>query len=108
MYAEEADWQRRAFASGWASAVDVDVVSAHAGAGTSIDSQLRETLFHAAQQTYITKWYGQSGWCSYRAAAILGAGVRSLMLTRDGRKEAVRRTLLYFRGPRRCAAAELK
>lgn len=108
LYAEEADWQRRALASGWASEVHTDVVAEHAGAGTSVDSRRRETLFHAAQQTYITKWYGRGGWWLYRVAAFLGAGVRTLMLTRDRRKEAARRTLLYFRGPRRCAAAELK
>jgi GT2 family glycosyltransferase len=108
LYAEEADWQRRALASGWVSAVNPDVVAEHAGAGTSVDSRWRETLFHAAQQTYITKWYGRGGWRLYRVAALLGAGVRTLMLTRDRRKEAARRTLLYFRGPRRCATSELK
>lgn len=108
LYAEEADWQRRARASGWVSAVDVDVIAEHAGAGTSVDARRRETLFHAAQQTYITKWYGRGGWRAYRVAACLGAAVRALILTRDRRQEAARRALLYFRGPRRCAATELK
>lgn len=108
LYAEEADWQRRALAGGWTSAVNVDVVAEHAGAGTSVDSRRRETLFHAAQQTYITKWYGRSGWCSYRVAAILSAGARSLVLTDGRRRQARMRTSLYFRGPCRCAAKDAK
>ena len=104
LYAEETDWQRRALANAWVSAVDVDVVAKHAGAGTSVDPRRRETLFHAAQQTYITKWYGRSGWRFYRAAAILGAGARSLVLTNGRRRQARLRTSLYFRGPCRVAA----
>jgi len=108
LYAEEADWQRRACVRGWTSSVCASAVAEHAGAGTSTDDLRRERLFHAAQETYIRKWYGRGGWWLYRVAACLGAGVRTLMLPRDRRKEAGRRTLLYFRGPRRCAARELK
>jgi GT2 family glycosyltransferase len=104
LYAEETDWQRRAHQRGWNSAVCRDAVAAHAGAGTSTDQRQRETLFHAAQETYITKWYGRSGWSSYRLAAALGAGARALVLRRERRAEAARRALLYLRGPRRCAA----
>ena len=106
LYAEEADWQRRARERGWRSAVCFDAVAEHAGAGTSTDMRRRETLFHAAQETYIRKWYGTAGWSAYRVAACLGAGARALMLTRSRREEAARRTLLYLRGPRRCAAVE--
>jgi GT2 family glycosyltransferase len=108
LYAEETDWQWRAHEKGWTSAVILDAVAEHAGAGTSDDERRRETLFHAAQETYIRKWYGGKGWWSYRVAACLGAGVRSLMLTRERRKVAARRAMLYVRGPRRCAALRLK
>jgi GT2 family glycosyltransferase len=104
LYAEEADWQRRAWRRGWTSAVCVDAVAEHAGAGTSTDSIRRETLFHAAQETYIRKWYGVAGWWVYRFAACLGAGVRTLVLTNGRRDDAARRAMLYLRGPRRSAA----
>ena len=103
LYAEEADWQRRAHRRGWTSAVCVDAVAEHAGAGTSSDSIRRETLFHAAQETYIRKWYGLTGWWVYRFAACLGAGVRTFVLTNGRRDDAARRAMLYLRGPRRSA-----
>ncbi|MGA2470750.1 MAG: glycosyltransferase family 2 protein [Solirubrobacteraceae bacterium] len=106
LYAEEADWQRRARARGWTSAVCADAVAEHIGAGTSTDDRRRELLFHAAQETYIRKWYGPVGWWIYRLAACAGAGVRALMLTHARRGEAARRMLLYLRGPCRCAAVE--
>src|SRR5579863_3232429 len=99
LYAEETDWQHRARKRGWTSAVCVHAVAEHVGAGTSVDPRRRETLFHAAQETYIRKWYGRTGWLLYRVAACLGAAVRTLVLTRDRRAEAARRALLYFRGP---------
>ena len=104
LYAEEADWQRRAAALGWTSAMYADAAAEHRGAGTSDDPRRREALFHAAQETYIRKWGGRSGWWLYRCAALLGAGIRALVLVGDRRSEAARRALLYLRGPRRCAA----
>jgi GT2 family glycosyltransferase len=104
LYAEEADWQRRACRRGWTSAVCVDAVANHAGAGTSTDTIRRETLFHAAQETYVRKWYGPVGWWLYRSAACLGAGARTIVLTNGRRTEAARRAMLYLRGPRRSAA----
>lgn len=104
LYAEEADWQRRAIDIGWASQICTDSTATHAGAGSSDDPYRREALFHAAQETYIRKWYGQRGWMVYRAAALAGAAARVLALAGDRRAEAARRALLYLRGPRRCAA----
>jgi GT2 family glycosyltransferase len=104
LYAEEADWQRRAAAHGWVSQVCTDAIASHVGAGTSTDPRTRERLFHAAQETYIRKWHGRSGWLLYRAAAVLGAAGRALALGGDRRTEAARRARLYLRGPRRCAA----
>jgi len=104
LYAEETDWQRRAHNLGWRSALCAEATATHAGAGSSADPRRRETLFHAAQETYIRKWYGQRGWAVYRAAALAGAAARAIALAGDRRAEAARRARLYLRGPRRCAA----
>jgi GT2 family glycosyltransferase len=107
LYAEEADWQRRALARGWGAAVCPDVTAVHVGAGTSTSARRREVLFHAGQQTYITKWYGVGGWRVYRVAACVGGVLRVILLTRAKRREAGRRTRIYLRGPSRCAALEM-
>ncbi len=104
LYAEEADWQRRAGGRGWTSAVCTEATAHHIGAGTSGNPLRREALFHAAQETYIRKWYGPAGWWLYRLAACTGAAVRAVVLTHERRREAGRRALLYLRGPCRCAA----
>lgn len=105
LYAEEADWQRRAYLSGWQSAVHLGIVGEHAGASASTDTCRREILFYAAQETYIRKWYGTSGWLSYRTAACVGAAARTLLLRNDRRRAAARRAFLFLRGPRRHATA---
>lgn len=103
LYAEEADWQRRAAALGWMTVSCPQAVARHDGAGTSSDSTRREALFHAGQETYIRKWYGAAGWASYRAAAVAGAAVRALLLRGERRDAAAARARIYLRGPRRCA-----
>jgi GT2 family glycosyltransferase len=108
LYAEEVDWQRRALALGWRSAVCDEVVASHIGAGTSDDPLRREALFHAAHETYIRKWYGRRGWWVYRTAACLGAAARAAVLPGGRRAEARRRALLYLRGPRRSASLMLE
>ena len=105
LYAEEADWQKRAADLGWSSKLCPSAVATHSGAGTSTDPLKREALFHAAHETYIRKWYGPRGWFVYRSAACIGAFARALVLVGERRTEATRRALLYLRGPRRCAAA---
>jgi GT2 family glycosyltransferase len=103
LYAEEADWQRRASRRGWSSSVCENAVARHAGAGTSTDPQRRETLFHAAQETFIRKWYGPAGWLSYRTGMCVGAAIRAIVLRGPRRAEALRRGLIYLRGPRSLA-----
>jgi GT2 family glycosyltransferase len=103
LYAEETDWQRRARNHGWASAVCRDVVGVHVGGGASSDRSRRETLFHAAQETYVRKWFRPGGWWTYRAAAIVGATGRTLVLRGDRRAAAGRRAVTYIVGPRRRA-----
>lgn len=105
LYAEETDWQRRAVDAGWTvHAVDT-VVARHVGAATSTDLRRRETLFHAAGEIYIRKWYGAGGWALYRAAALLGAVLRSVQPGERGAR-ARRSAYLFARGPRRVAARE--
>jgi GT2 family glycosyltransferase len=103
LYAEEADWQRRAYALGWTAAVCRDAVARHAGAGTSHDPRRREALFHAGQETYIRKWFGTRGWWLYRTGVVCGAAGRALVLRAERRRAAARRAVLYVRGPRRLA-----
>lgn len=103
LYAEEADWQRRALELGWWTEWCTDAVAVHTGAGTSSDPVRREILFHAAHETYIRKWYGTPGWWVYRAAAVAGAAARAVVLREDRRREAARRAVLYATGPRRRA-----
>jgi GT2 family glycosyltransferase len=103
LYAEEMDWQRRAAALGWMSALCPDALAEHRGAGASGDRHRREALFHAGQETYIRKWFGPTGWWLYRGAAACGAAARALILTGERRSAARHRALLYLRGPRRCA-----
>ena len=105
LYAEEADWQRRAGQHGWVTAICTAVTADHTGGGTSRDSRTREALFHAAQEALVRKWHGTAGWQIYRTAACLGAAARAVIHTRDRRKAAVRRLFLYLRGPSRCVEA---
>jgi GT2 family glycosyltransferase len=104
LYAEETDWQRRAADCGWFSALCPEAVAVHAGAGTSEDPLRRESLFHAAQETYIRKWHGSLGWAVYRAAALAGALGRAVVLTGERRTRAAQRANLYARGPRKSTA----
>ena len=106
LYAEEADWQWRSHERGWQSSVCPDAVAEHTGAGTSTNPLRRETLFCAAQEIYIRKWFGTTGWWVYRGAACFGAGARALVFTGERRRQAARRAVLYLRGPRRCATSE--
>jgi GT2 family glycosyltransferase len=103
LYAEEADWQRRAAAHRWRSVVYPGVRATHVGAATSSDAAARETLFHAAHETYIRKWHGRWGWLVYRTAAVVGAMVRTVVLPGERKAVALRRAGLYARGPRRAA-----
>jgi GT2 family glycosyltransferase len=103
LYAEEADWQRRAREQGWESVHAVHMTGFHGGAGAPADPARREVEFHAAQETYIRKWFGTRGWFSYRLAACAGAVARAALLTGRRRAAAARRARLYARGPRRSA-----
>ena len=102
LYGEETDWQRRAVLAGWAVRLVPEVTVDHVGGGTSGDPRRREALFHAGQETYIRKWAGPVGWQSYRAAALVAAGIRTPLPGARGASARLR-VGLYARGPRRVA-----
>lgn len=99
LYAEEADWQKRASAAGWRAAIVPTVQGVHIGAGTSSDSSLRDAHFHASQERYIRKHFGSAGWRRYRAAAVAGAAIRSIVLPPQRAGDARKRMRRYLRGP---------
>jgi GT2 family glycosyltransferase len=99
LYAEETDWQRRALALGWHARIADDIVASHIGAGTSTNEHLRELRFAVAQEIYIRKWFGGSGWQSYRVAICVGAAIRAVLLTGARRRGAARRLRTYITGP---------
>ena len=98
LYAEEVDWQRRARSQGWRIEV-ADVEATHVGAGTGGDSTWREMLFHASGERYIRKHFGSVGWFAYRAATIVGAAARGVILPGERGDAARRRRDLYLHGP---------
>lgn len=106
LYAEETDWQRRATDRGWRVALCPEVTSTHVGAGTGGDPTARETHFQASHERYIRSHHGTTGWWSYRAAALLGSAVRTVVLPGERRRGAALRYRLFRRGPLR-AEAEL-
>jgi len=98
LYAEETDWQRRARTAGW----DIRVATTdatHVGAGTGGDPGVREGHFYASAERYIRKHFGPGGWQVYRAANILNAAARGLMLRGERQRDARRRLTLFLRGP---------
>ena len=105
LYAEEADWQKRAFEQGWRSVLCSDAHATHVGAGTSSDPRRREILFYAGGETYIRKWFGSMGWASYRTANIVGALLRAAARPSD-RGVQLSRAGLFLRGPRRTAGLQ--
>ena len=99
LYAEEADWQRRARHHGWSVAEVPQVTARHASGGTSPSSAHKETLLAAGQETFVRKWHGASGWQAYRWATVLGAVVRALVGSSPRRSANRWRASLYRRGP---------
>lgn len=103
LYAEEADWQRRAALRGWHFKLVACTPAMHVGAGTSTDMMRRDLLFYAAAETYVRKWHGGGGWLSYRTAAIIGSATRAFVGRGLTRSQAHRRLAVFLRGPRRVA-----
>ena len=106
LYAEETDWQLRATRRGWTILFAGDVGAEHVGAGTGGDPTAREMRFHASHERFVRKWYGSGGWQLYRAAQVLGAGLRALVRRGEaGAADRLRLRLYYLRGPAAALAA---
>ncbi len=99
LYAEETDWQRRATDRGWRMVWCPEIPATHVGAGTGGDPTRRLTHFHASQERYIRKHFGPAGWWSYRAAVVLGSGLRGVVLPGTRGRDAAARFHLYLDGP---------
>jgi GT2 family glycosyltransferase len=108
LYAEEADWQRRAQSRGWTIAVVDDVAALHEGGGTSSDPELRERLFYSSAELLVRKWHGRAGWVVFRFGSLVAAARRAA-LSRDKEVRAAHRRVvrLYLSGttPRRAATS---
>ena len=103
LYAEEADWERRATRRGWAVALCEDASATHVGAATDPDPGRREIRFHAGVETYVRKWHGAAGWRSYQAATVLTALRRAAVARRARRRASLHLARLYASGPARIA-----
>lgn len=101
LYAEETDWAKRAAMMGWHHRLVPEVTAVHVGAATSSDSQRREVHFQAGQERYIRKHFGDAGWHYARVGQLIGAGVRSVVLSGERRSRAATRADVLRRGPRR-------
>jgi GT2 family glycosyltransferase len=102
LYAEEADWERRATLRGWTVSYCPDASAMHVGAATDPDATRREVRFHTGVETYVRKWHGARGWRSYQAATVLTA-LRRAALSRRRRRASLRLARLYTAGPARTA-----
>jgi len=101
LYAEETDWQRRAWNRGWRVALCPEVVATHVGAGTGGDSVQRDIHFHASNERYLRKHHGAAGWAVFRTGVMAGSLARALVLPGDRGRRAATQFHLYRRGPLR-------
>ena len=103
LYAEEADWERRATRRGWTVLYCQDASAVHVGAATDPDPRRRELRFHAGIETYVRKWHGTLGWHSYRVATALTALRRAAVSRGPRRRASLQLARLYALGPARTA-----
>jgi GT2 family glycosyltransferase len=103
LYAEEADWERRATRRGWTVSYCPEAEATHVGAATDDDPARREVRFHAGVETYVRKWHGPVGWRSYQAATVLTALRRAVVPGATRRRSSLHLARLYASGPTRQA-----
>jgi GT2 family glycosyltransferase len=103
LYAEEADWERRATRRGWTVSYCPGTSATHEGAATDDDPRRREVRFHAGVETYMRKWHGAVGWHSYQAATVLTALRRAVVSSGPRRRSSLGLARLYASGPARQA-----
>lgn len=103
LYAEEADWERRATGRGWRISYCPGATATHVGAGTDPDPRRRQLRFHAGVERYVRKWHGGRGWRSYQAATVATALRRTLVRRGDPARTSLALARLYTQGPYRMA-----
>ena len=103
LYAEETDWQRRALQKGWKVRQVKGASARHVGAGAGGDPMWREAAFLAGVERYVRKWFGPSGWATFRVGAGLAAARRTLGGTVGQRAAARRRVAIYLHEPEKVA-----
>lgn len=99
LYAEEADWQYRAYNAGWANIVVEEAVAMHVGAATSSDMVRREVFLQAGQERFLRKHHGDFGWQVSRWAVVLGAVIRFPFLRGERAARSRSRARLFWRVP---------
>jgi glycosyltransferase involved in cell wall biosynthesis/GT2 family glycosyltransferase len=97
LYAEEADWQRRAVTHGWTIGYVPEVMGTHVGAGTGGSVERRFWLFNTSLLAYIEKHYGRRGRDAFRLAMMIGGLGRAILATGEARRAAARRVRFYFK-----------
>jgi GT2 family glycosyltransferase len=103
LYAEEADWERRATKQGWTVSYCDEATATHVGAATDPDPSRRQMRFHAGVERYVRKWHGPLGWRSYQLATVLTALRRAAVSCDGARRAALQLARLYASGPQRLA-----
>jgi GT2 family glycosyltransferase len=103
LYAEEADWERRATRRGWRVSFCPEAVATHVGAATDPHPGRRHIRFHAGVERYVRKWSGSRGWRSYQAATVVTALRRTVTSSPSRRRTSLALARLYAKGPYRTA-----
>ncbi len=103
LYAEEADWERRATHRGWRVSYCPEADATHVGGATDVQPDRREGRFHAGVERYVRKWSGRLGWRSYQTATVLTALRRAATHRGPRRRASLALARLYARGPYRTA-----
>ena len=77
LYAEETDWQKRIWQSGWKIAFWPKAVVTHIGGASGASNAPRTSkLFWQGQERYIVKHFGDSGFLAFRAALLASSLLR--------------------------------
>lgn len=105
LYAEEADWQKRAHRLGWEVQVIDSVSATHVGGASSADPAARERQFHASARVFACRWYGRPGALVMRLGSMVAAGRRALLGSASSRAVNRRVLRLYLGGGGRKAAS---
>lgn len=102
LYAEETDWQKRMFASGWSVAFCPDALVTHlGGVSGAADANKTSNLFWQGQERFISKHFGVRGWLVFRGALFVGSlarGAALVALALHPKKRRTSRARLKFFG----------